>query len=335
MIISNTDLCMFSNRRLEKEDRETETLRIWIDPPAAKAPADEVAISSEAKEASMLSQDEIVSQDPKLLLIKKLIEALTGREIPLLTAEDLARGYRDDGAITRPADNGSSPAAEKAGWGVSYDYSEFHSERENTSFQAAGVVRTSDGKEIQFSLDVSMARSFSSSASISLRAGDALLDPLVINFNGPASLLSDQKFSFDLNADGKAEAMPFVQGGSGILVFDRNSDGLVNDGSELFGPATGNGFAELAGCDSDGNGWIDEKDEAYRRLSVWTKAPDGANILTGLKASGVGAIFTGYADTSFALRDAANNALGEIRRTGLYLTEGRQAGSIQQLDVAV
>jgi hypothetical protein len=180
-----------------------------------------------------------------------------------------------------------------------------------------------------------MARSFSSSASISLRAGDALLDPLVINFNGPAAMLTDQKFSFDLNADGNNEAMPFVQGGSGILAFDRNGDGRVNNGSELFGPLTGNGFAELSKYDADGNGWIDEKDEVYQQLSIWTKATDGTDILMGLKASGVGAIFTGYADTSFALKDDANNLRGQIRRTGLYLNETGKAGSIQQLDVAV
>ena len=91
----------------------------------------------------------------------------------------------------------------------------------------------------------------------------------------------------------------------------------------------------MAKYDGDQNGWIDEKDAAYKSLSIWTKAADGTDIFTGLKAGGVGAIFTGYTDTSFALKDDMNNVRGQIRRTGLYLSEDGRAGSIQQLDFAV
>jgi hypothetical protein len=336
MIIADTAILMTSDHRLEKKDSVAETLRVWIDPPAAGSATDSVTISAQAKGVSLSGPEELVSGNPKLLLIKSLIEAMTGHKIRLLTSADLNTVPREDIAASRQTGNGSSPGTGRAGWGVSYDYSESHTETENTSFQAAGMVKTADGKEMQFALDVRMARSFSSSTSVSLRAGDALLDPLVVNFNGPAAMLTDQEFFFDLDADGTAEKMPFVQGGSGVLAFDRNGDRRVNDGSELFGPATGNGFAELARYDADGNGWIDEKDGAYQQLGIWTKAPDGADIFTGLKASGVGAIFTGYADTSFALKDDVNNNIrGQIRRTGLYLNETGAAGTIQQLDVAV
>jgi hypothetical protein len=42
--------------------------------------------------------------------------------------------------------------------------------------------------------------------------------------------------------------------------------GRIDSGSELFGPATGSGFGELAALDGDGNGWIDENDDAFARL---------------------------------------------------------------------
>jgi hypothetical protein len=45
-------------------------------------------------------------------------------------------------------------------------------------------------------------------------------------------------------------------------------DGRVNDGRELFGPITGDGFAELAAYDDDGNNWIDENDGIYDNLSI-------------------------------------------------------------------
>ncbi|MBA4422041.1 MAG: hypothetical protein C0390_02925 [Syntrophus sp. (in: bacteria)] len=42
----------------------------------------------------------------------------------------------------------------------------------------------------------------------------------------------------------------------------------------------------MAKYDGDQNGWIDEKDAAYKNLSIWTKAADGTDIFTDLKAVG-------------------------------------------------
>ena len=47
--------------------------------------------------------------------------------------------------------------------------------------------------------------------------------------------ISDQKFKFDINADGKEDDISFVGKGSGFLALDKNGDGKINDGSELFG----------------------------------------------------------------------------------------------------
>ncbi len=335
MIVTNTNLLMTGESRLEKRDIQTETLKIWVDPPQATSTGDTVTLSPEAKEASALSPEDVIENDPKLMLIKKLIEAMTGHEILMMTAEDLSGGTRETPDLPSQEQDPSAEGSERAGWGLRYDYTEIHTEAESSSFQAAGIVKTADGMEIPFTLDVQMARSFTSSTSISVRAGDALIDPLVINFNGPAARLTDQKFFFDLDADGRDEAIPFVGSGSGLLVFDANSDGQVNDGRELFGPTTGNGFAELSRLDGDNNGWIDEQDTAYQRLGIWMKAADGTDVLTGLKESGVGAIFTGYADTAFSLTDDANELVAQVRRTGLYLAESGKAGSVQQVDIAV
>mgnify|MGYP000465316364 CR=1 FL=1 len=54
-----------------------------------------------------------------------------------------------------------------------------------------------------------------------------------------------------------------LQGGSGYLALNKNGDGVINDGSELFGTASGDGFYDLSMYDEDGNGWIDENDHAY------------------------------------------------------------------------
>jgi len=101
---------------------------------------------------------------------------------------------------------------------------------------------------------MTMSREFSQETNLTIRAGDALKDPLVINLTGAPVALSQDKFAFDLNADGQNEQIGMVKSGSGFLVLDKNHDGIVNDGSELFGPTSGNGYQELAAYDGDKNG---------------------------------------------------------------------------------
>lgn len=47
--------------------------------------------------------------------------------------------------------------------------------------------------------------------------------------------MTSQRFKFDLNADGQNEDINFATNGSGYLALDRNGDGRINNGSELFG----------------------------------------------------------------------------------------------------
>jgi len=200
-----------------------------------------------------LDAEEVIQDDPKLLIFKKMIESLTGRTIQICTG----------------------PVAD-----------EFP--------QITTANETSDTAE-----------------------------------------LTNQKFAFDLNADGVNDNMPFVTGGSGILVFDKNSDQTVNDGSELFGPQTGNGFQELAAFDQTNDGWIDENDGSYSQLYVWTKDVNGNDYLRSLKESGVGALYIPAVETSFDLKNSENETEGRIQRTGIYLSESGQVGTVQQIDVAV
>ena len=145
--------------------------------------------------------------------------------------------------------------------------------------------------------------------------------------------MTGQRFAFDLNADGQTEQINFVAPGSGFLVFDRNQDGKVNNGSELFGPTTNNGFQELAALDDDRNGWIDESDAAFDRLQVWTRDGAGTDRLQSLGEAGVGAIGLGNIATPFDIKNNANQLLGQIRSSGIVLQESGAAGTIQQIDL--
>lgn len=212
----------------------------------------------------------------------------------------------------------------------------YYSESESTSFSVDGVVRTADGREIDFNLELSMSRSFSQYYEEHYEYNKIqYTDPLVINLDGNIAELSDQKFFFDLDCDGEMEEISFLGSGSGFLSLDLNGDGIINDGSELFGTQSGNGFADLAKYDVDGNGWIDENDPIFEKLTIWTKDENGNDVLYKLKDVGIGAIYLRSAATEFSLNSAKDNSNnGVIRSTGIFLYENGGVGTMQHLDLA-
>jgi hypothetical protein len=210
-----------------------------------------------------------------------------------------------------------------------------HQEHQSMSFAAAGTVRTADGKSIGIDVSLNMSREFYAKNLSVSRSLVNMSDPLVLNFDGGAAELTDTKFRFDLDCDGIGENISFVGKNSGLLALDRNGDGKINDGSELFGTRSGDGFADLARYDDDGNGWIDENDEIYRNLRIWTRDSAGNDQLLALGVKGVGAIYLGNVPTSFALKNDSNTANGAIRSSGFYVREDGTSGTIQHVDFAV
>lgn len=212
----------------------------------------------------------------------------------------------------------------------------FMSESESTTFASQGIACTEDGRSISFQVEVSMSRSFMSRFDTLEVQNYVMTDPLMINLDTNVVSVSDQKFLFDLDSDGKKEEISFAGSGSGFLALDKNGDGVINDGSELFGTSSGDGFKDLAAYDEDGNGWIDENDGIFKRLKVWTKDEDGKDRLMDLKAADVGAIYLGAARTEFQLKDDENRTNGAVRKTGIYLKESTgQAGTLNHVDLAL
>lgn len=211
----------------------------------------------------------------------------------------------------------------------------YHREEEHTTFATQGMVRTADGRELSFNLEFSMSRSFEEYYRETYTTESVkYCDPLVINLDTNIAQVSDQKFFFDLDQDGKEEEISSLKSGSGFLALDLNGDGVINDGGELFGTKSGNGFADLAKYDSDGNGWIDEADAIWEKLLIWTKDEDGNDKLYHLSELGVGAIGLGRTSTQFALnseKDNSHNAM--IRSTGIFLYENGNVSTVQHLDL--
>ena len=215
-----------------------------------------------------------------------------------------------------------------------------YSEEEATSFTTAGTVETADGRSLDFNLNIAMTRSFSASVNAMSARRAILQDPLVIRSdeNAPAGAsISDQTFVFDIDGDGETETLQNLGSGYGFLALDKNGNGEIDDGTELFGALSGNGFADLSAYDTDGNGWIDEADDVYSKLRIFTINADGSQSQKTMKDADVGAIYLGHAPTSFTQTDDTGmNILGRTRRSGFFLHEkSGTAGVLQQVDLAV
>jgi hypothetical protein len=279
------------------------------------------------------SEAALPGEDPKLAVMRLILESLTGKKIRIVSFSPGTSGATSAAGAAASAENVGSP---RQGWGMEYDLVERVSEEETMRFSAVGQVRTADGRAMDFQLALVMERQFAQETGIHLRAGDALLlDPLAINFAGNAAELSDMRVSFDLDGDGRKEEISFLGQGSGFLALDRNGDGIVNNGLELFGPASGRGFSELARLDGDANGWLDENDPRHADLRVWMKDAAGADHLYSLAEKNVGAIFLGAVMTPFSLKSEENALLGRIRESSVFLAETGGAGTVQEIDLAV
>jgi len=97
-------------------------------------------------------------------------------------------------------------------------------------------------------------------------------DPLIVdvNKNGKFDVTTIENgvnFSF---TGTRSQATAWLSG-DGFLFHDRNSNGIVDNGTELFGTdrSFDGGFAHLAIFDSDKNGVINYKDDVYKSLFVW------------------------------------------------------------------
>ena len=116
-------------------------------------------------------------------------------------------------------------------------------------------------------------------------------DPLVLDLDRDGVELTSCKDSrdFDIDADGKTDHTAFVTDGDAFLALDRNGNGTIDDGSELFGDQHGavDGFAELSRFDDNTDGAIDLSDSVFSKLFLF----DG-DSLSRLADAGIVSILT-------------------------------------------
>lgn len=204
-------------------------------------------------------------------------------------------------------------------------------DRAVVEFSTKGRITTSL-RSIEVDIEFTMRRNTLSNKDITR----LLKDPLVINYDTTLASLSEQKFHFDIDSDGLEDQISLLKRGSGFLALDRNNDGRINNGKELFGTESGNGFEDLRLYDSDGNGWIDENDPIFEKLRIWIRNDAGEDRLVALGEVGVGAIYLGHVETLFNMTDAENETTqGMLTHSGIFLKENGDAGIVQNIELSV
>jgi hypothetical protein len=148
---------------------------------------------------------------------------------------------------------------------------------------------------------------------------DPCCSPVLIGYGQTLRMSGlDNGVLFDIDADGRLDYIGWPSAGAtmAFLVLDRNHNGRIDDGRELFGTATGtpsgagtNGFAALEQFDCNSDGVIDRRDAIWTELALWFDANhDGitdAGEIVPLNSSGVTEIDLAYHFTG--RRDANGN----------------------------
>jgi hypothetical protein len=268
--------------------------------------------------------------DKSLFIMKMILERMSGNKIELFDTQKFQQNIDDIHNRAAQAVQGQGGNPNDMMQIATYEY-----ESQSNKLQFSGEIELENGKKTSFSFAVSFAQEYES-VSLEMVKREELKDPLVISFTTKPVTLSDKRFDFDIDADNQQDNIAMLSAGNGFLALDRNGDNKINDGTELFGALSGNGFADLAQYDDNQDGYIDENDSIFKELSVWIKN-ENEDELVSLGKLGIGAISLQSVDSPFTLRNPEDQdeKLGYIRKSGFYLNEEGKAGLIQQLDFVV
>ncbi|WP_425994501.1 Ig-like domain-containing protein [Afipia sp. DC4300-2b1] len=163
-------------------------------------------------------------------------------------------------------------------------------------------------------------------------------DPIVLDLdhNGFAFTSSADGVQFDINSDGVKDQIAWTSNGhDGLLALDVNGNGKIDNGSELFTPTFAGGnftdaLAALASLDSNHDGVIDSKDQAFAQLSVWQDANHN-----GVTDAGEMRSLTGLGITGINLDAAAGTGTIDgqsVAAKGIFTYADGSTGSFVEVD---
>ena len=185
------------------------------------------------------------------------------------------------------------------------------------------------------------------------------IDPLVFDLGGDGITtvsIDDSNAFFDLDNNGFAEKTSWVGAKEGLLAYDKNGDGIINGGNELFGDRTlmkdgrtlaSSGFTALAEYDDNKDGKIDGNDTIYTLLRIWQDS-DGDGIASAGELKqlvDLGIVSIGLSYNNTGVTDGANNiqvrtgtftlADGSSRAVGEYLLNRNPVHSVDSSPIKI
>lgn len=319
MIVNASQLELSSRSSSLRQLEERQSIRFWsTETRTAQA---EAAPTLPSTASGSTADVDGVASDLPLSLTAMILERFFGLKVTIVTPQDISSSSNPESVASQ--DRRADP--NRLGWGMEISSTSRTVQEQALQFSAQGKVTSADGRELSFNLDLQLSSRTERTETISLRLGDAPVDPLVVQLQAGFSEPSAQTFAFDLNSDGQFEQVPVMQSGAFFLVHDQNGDGRVQDGRELFGPRTGQGFAELAELDQDRNRWIDEADPAFFNLRLWQPDSQGKGTLLSMLDAGIGALAVD------AVASAWQMDQGSLAESGVYLHEDGTAGHLGEM----
>lgn len=163
-------------------------------------------------------------------------------------------------------------------------------------------------------------------------------DPLIIDLGETGIELRslEHGVNFDLDNNGFSEKTAWIGTEDGFLALDRNGNGSIDNGGELFGDQvilkdgskSESGFEALAELDDNGDGIIDNKDSAFANLRVWIDAnhngKSDSNELKTLNETGIISISLEHSEVSIVDEETgariAESASVTINKNGAVST---------------
>jgi hypothetical protein len=272
------------------------------------------------------------------ILIEKLLERLGyKKDLPLYPNNKPQRMTQSSLSPLNPYSiQQTSPREQKV---MVLQVDELHYQKQSIDFSASAQIQTPN-KNFDMNIDLSFSKEFYESRNTqTIIRNNNFIDPLIINYEedvNPFENISHLHFEFDLDSDGSTEMIPQLKKGAGYLALDKNENGIIDNGNELFGPNTGYGFEELAQYDSDNNNWIDENDDVFNKLKIFSIDEKGQSNLVSLINSNVGAIYLGDIQSGFKYQSAIDKTQAIQKSNGIFIKEdGSGMGVVNSIDVVV
>ncbi len=168
-------------------------------------------------------------------------------------------------------------------------------------------------------------------ASAIIAVANVIVDPLVFDLKGDGFDFrpTEDGVDFDFQGDGEKQRTAFIQGDDALLFLDRDHQGVVRDGRQLFGNTDGyaNGFEKLRQHDDNGDGVIDEQDAVFEELRLWVERNGNgvceAEETLSLREAGITSINLHYENTR--VEDGKGNLIGQAG--GFTRTDGSQGAA--------